>query len=57
MEWFKGSALRPYLSALEPGLGDEFLAAYLAEIKQHYGARHDGRVLLPFPRVFIVAVR
>jgi len=57
VEWFKGSALRPYLSALEPGLGDAFLAAYLAEIKQHYGARHDGRVLLPFPRVFIVAVR
>jgi len=57
VEWFKGSALRPYLSALDPAMGDAFLAAYLAEIKQHYGARRDGRVLLPFPRVFIVAVR
>jgi trans-aconitate 2-methyltransferase len=57
VEWFKGSALRPYLSALDPAMVDDFLAAYLDEIKQHYGARYDGRVLLPFPRVFIVAVR
>jgi trans-aconitate 2-methyltransferase len=57
VEWFKGSALRPYLSALDPAMSNDFLAAYLEEIKQHYGARTDGRVLLPFPRVFIVAVR
>jgi trans-aconitate 2-methyltransferase len=57
VEWFKGSALRPYLAALDPAMQDDFLAAYLEEIKQHYGARHDGRVLLPFPRVFILAVR
>jgi trans-aconitate 2-methyltransferase len=57
VEWFKGSALRPFLSALDPAMGDEFLAAYLAEIKLHYRARHDGRVLLRFPRLFIVAVR
>ena len=57
VEWFKGSALRPYLAALDPAVGEAFLAAYLEEIKQHYGARHDGRVLLSFPRVFILAVR
>jgi trans-aconitate 2-methyltransferase len=57
VEWFKGSALRPYLSALDAAMADDFQAAYLDEIKQHYGARHDGRVLLPFPRVFIVAAR
>jgi trans-aconitate 2-methyltransferase len=57
VEWFKGSALRPFLSALDPGLGDDFVAAYLAEIKRHYPSRHDGKVLLPFPRLFIVAVR
>jgi trans-aconitate 2-methyltransferase len=57
VEWFKGSALRPYLSALDPAMEHDFLAAYLEEIKQHYGARQDGRVLLPFPRVFILAVR
>jgi trans-aconitate 2-methyltransferase len=57
VEWFKGSALRPFLSALDPGMGEAFLAAYLDEIKQHYGARIDGQVLLPFPRVFVVAAR
>jgi trans-aconitate 2-methyltransferase len=57
VEWFKGSALRPFLSALDPAMGNEFLAAYLEEIKRHYGPRHDGKVLLPFPRVFILAVR
>jgi trans-aconitate 2-methyltransferase len=57
VEWFKGSGLRPYLDALDAAMRADFLAAYLEEIKQHYGARHDGRVLLPFPRVFIVAVR
>jgi trans-aconitate 2-methyltransferase len=57
VEWFKGSALRPYLDALDAAMRDDFLAAYLDEIKQHYHARNDGRVLLPFPRVFIVAVR
>jgi trans-aconitate 2-methyltransferase len=57
VEWFKGSALRPFLSALDPAMGDDFLAAYLSEIKQHYRPRYDGKVLLPFPRVFIVAVR
>jgi len=49
--------LRPFLDALDPAMGQAFLAAYLAEIKPHYGARIDGRVLLPFPRVFMVAVR
>ena len=57
VEWFKGSALRPFLDALEPALRADFLAAYLEAIREAYGARHDGRVLLPFPRVFILAVR
>jgi trans-aconitate 2-methyltransferase len=57
VEWFKGSALRPFLAALDPAMADEFVAAYLAEIKRHYPARYDGKVLLPFPRLFVVAVR
>jgi trans-aconitate 2-methyltransferase len=57
VEWFKGSALRPFLSALDPGMGSDFLGVYLEEIRQHYRPRHDGKVLLPFPRLFIVAVR
>jgi trans-aconitate 2-methyltransferase len=57
VEWFKGSALRPFLAALDPAMGKEFLAEYLDEIKRHYRPRYDGKVLLPFPRLFIVAVR
>ena len=43
--------------ALEPARRADFVAAYLDEIKRNYGARHDGRMLLPFPRVFILAAR
>jgi trans-aconitate 2-methyltransferase len=57
VEWFKGSGLRPFLDALAPAPRDDFLAAYLAEIRHHYTKRHDGRVLLKFPRFFIVATR
>ena len=57
VEWFKGSALCPFLSALDPAMGKDFVAAYLEEIKRHYPVRYDGKVLLPFPRLFIVAVR
>ncbi|WP_263147441.1 trans-aconitate 2-methyltransferase [Pseudomonas sp. RIT-PI-AD] len=57
VEWFKGSALRPYLDPLEPAQRDAFLAAYLEGIVAAYPALDDGRVLLPFPRLFVVATR
>jgi trans-aconitate 2-methyltransferase len=57
VEWFKGSALRPFLSALDDDLQAGYLAAYTAEITRAYPARYDGRVLLRFPRLFIVATR
>jgi trans-aconitate 2-methyltransferase len=57
VEWFRGSALRPYLSVLDASGGRDFLEAYAAEIAPHYTARPDGTVLLRFPRLFIVATR
>jgi trans-aconitate 2-methyltransferase len=57
VEWFKGSALRPFLAALEGGAREAFLADYTAEIAAAYPRRGDGAVLLRFPRLFIVAVR
>jgi trans-aconitate 2-methyltransferase len=57
VEWFKGSALRPYLSALDGRMRDDFLAAYTARIARHYPPCFDGKVLLRFPRLFIVATR
>lgn len=57
VEWFKGSALRPYLQNLDEAGQQAFLDAYLQAISQAYPALDDGTVLLPFPRLFIVATR
>ena len=54
VEWFLGSALRPYLDRLDPEERPGFLAAYRREIAPHY-PEAAGRVLLPFPRSFLVA--
>jgi trans-aconitate 2-methyltransferase len=57
VEWFKGSALQPYLSALDAASRESFLAAYTEKIAAAYEPQFDGKVLLRFPRLFIVAVR
>jgi trans-aconitate 2-methyltransferase len=57
VEWFKGSALRPYLAALDTAEREPFLAAYREAIRPHYPTQPDGKVLLAFPRLFIVATR
>jgi len=57
VEWFKGSALRPYLAALDAEEQKAFLKRYQAEVGTAYPALADGSVLLPFPRLFFVATR
>jgi trans-aconitate 2-methyltransferase len=57
VEWFKGSALRPYLDVLETPQQAAFLKAYHQAMEQAYPVSGDGKVLLPFPRLFIVATR
>ena len=57
VEWFKGSGLRPFLAPLDPNETRAFLAAYQSGIAQAYPTLPDGSVLLPFPRLFIVATR
>jgi trans-aconitate 2-methyltransferase len=56
-EWFKGSSLQPFLSPLDAAAREQFLADYTKKILGAYKPRFDGKVLLRFPRLFIVAVR
>lgn len=56
-EWVKGTGLRPYLDAAGKAHEEAFLAAYTARIERAYPPLADGRRLLRFPRLFIVAVK
>ncbi|KND58004.1 Trans-aconitate 2-methyltransferase [Candidatus Paraburkholderia schumanniana] len=57
IEWFKGSALRPFLARLDAQEATAFLDRYRAGLKTACTVLEDGTVLLPFPRLFIVATR
>jgi trans-aconitate 2-methyltransferase len=57
VEWMMGTRLRPYLALLNESERQAFLAAYTKRISAAYPALAAGRVLLPFPRLFLVAVR
>lgn len=57
VEWFKGSALRPFLDALDSDEQQAYLARYTELVAQVHPPVSDGSVLLPFPRLFIVATR
>jgi trans-aconitate 2-methyltransferase len=55
-EWIKGSWLNPLLDALAEPERSEFEAAYGALVAQAYPANAHGVTLLPFRRLFFVAV-
>ncbi|WP_404992258.1 trans-aconitate 2-methyltransferase [Cupriavidus pauculus] len=57
VEWFKGSGLRPFLAPLDDAEKAEYLKQYEAALAKVFPPLSDGTVLLPFPRVFIVATR
>lgn len=55
VDWVSATGLRPFLDPLDPEERAGFLAAYTRAIDAAYPPRSDGRRLLAFPRVFIVA--
>ena len=57
VEWVRGTALRPFIEPLTDEYREGFLAEYERRIALAYLPRADRRLLLAFPRLFIVARR
>jgi trans-aconitate 2-methyltransferase len=57
VDWVHGTALRPFIEPLSPAYREGFLAEYERRIALAYQPRADRRLLLEFPRLFIVARR
>lgn len=55
LDWVRGSALRPAMDALPPELRSAFVAAYGAKLRRAYPHRRNGKTLLTFRRVFMIA--
>jgi len=57
VDWVAGTGLRPFLAPLAAEEKSAYLAQYRDEIAAAYPPLGDGHVLLPFPRLFVVATR
>ena len=57
VDWLQATGLRPYLQNLDEAEKNVFLERYLTLLQQHYPLQCNGKVLLLFPRLFIVARR
>lgn len=57
VDWLQATGLRPYLQHLDEAEKNVFLERYLTLLQQHYPLQCNGKVLLLFPRLFIVARR
>ena len=57
VEWLTSTGLRPFLDPLEGDERAEFLEDYAARLSDCYRPRVDGKVLLAFPRLFLLAVK
>jgi trans-aconitate 2-methyltransferase len=56
-DWFAGSALQPFLERLSDDERCEFLDRYRNGLRTAYPAQSDGKVLLAYPRLFLIAIR
>jgi trans-aconitate 2-methyltransferase len=57
VDWLRATGLKPFLDPLAPGPRAAFLDAYRQRIDAAYRPHADGKRLLAFPRIFIVAQR
>jgi len=57
VEWVRSTGLRPFIDPLPAAERESYLAEYERRIADAYPPRADGRRLLAFPRMFIVAQR
>jgi trans-aconitate 2-methyltransferase len=57
VDWVRATGLRPFIDPLSDSLRAGFLREYEQRIAEVYPARADGKRLLAFPRLFIVARR
>ena len=55
--WISGTALRPYVQALDGADREAFIAVYKAKLNAAYPRRTDGATLFPFQRLFVVATK
>lgn len=56
-EWIKGSWLRPILDILPPELHQRFAADYSQLLAKAYPKDTQGKTLLPFTRLFCIAIK
>ncbi|HTW50666.1 MAG TPA: trans-aconitate 2-methyltransferase [Stellaceae bacterium] len=55
--WLRGTGLRPFLARLNEAERPAFLDRYAALLTQEYKPQADGKILLPYPRLFFIATR
>ena len=57
VQWLRGTGLKPFVEGLPAELQADYLSQYQSRIDAAYPERADGKRLLAFPRLFLVAQR
>ncbi len=55
VNFMRGTALRPFLSALPENEAAKFIDSFAERMAAAYPAQHNGQTLFPFRRFFLVA--